>query len=709
MPAIIPEYQQQTRASSGSNAIPLRNPQAEAEGFFALARVIDDFADRKAQAEASTRLSEARIRLAEVEDEELNRPAEEATEELTRRVMKRFGEVRSEAMAGANRRTQAYLRARLDDIEAGTFERSLNREAFQRVQVIDDELDRAVTAGARAVELRPTQLDPVLNETLAAIDAQRIDAATRSRLRVDAIARITESAERGIALAMPAETLARLQRPDEQLDRLTPEQRDRIQQAAENRMEEQEAERILQLYRGNVRTGDAGLAALDESGLPLERQDGIRRRVREGVSLLHSERSAEHLDRVTRLESRIATGAEVDMVQAEIGILYRVGALSPAQYTSFIERAEVNAVANAEAQAARREILVALQAGIPLDPRNSDHRKFLESAFASDAQYLTPTDPAWRALALGYAGQVRMLPPQASGWLRSAARSPDPAIATAGAEFYGALEQQSPEAAGDLDVDTRAFLGQLAGMVEAGARPLAAFETARANVFEARKDVRDARDAAYREHAKTSESALTSFIDRDFDPDLFTAQPGATQLLRADFDRQSAAYFSKVGDITLARDLAWQDIRRVYGTTRVNGDAVVTAFPIERFGFTPEEVRESLADYLVESGRSVKADDVLIVPDGLTLRAAYDAMSGKPIMPSWRLVTKTGDLVLDKEGVPVRFTLPEADELTRRIEQAQARDRAAAEAAVQAARERRAREEASERHRRELGLGITPR
>jgi hypothetical protein len=409
--------------------------------------------------------------------------------------------------------------------------------------------------------------------------------------------------------------------------------------------------------------------------------------VNDSVSLLRAERQAEYTDAMARLETSIAIGADYAEAEGAIETLYRRGALTPAQYGSLKERSAVSAQRSAERQASQREILATLEAGLPLDPANSKHRDFLGEAFAMDAGSRKPDSPEWQALALGYASQVRLLPPQASSWLRSAARSPSVDVATTAASFYGSLEQQSPEAAGSLDPDTKAFLGQMGGMIDAGASPKTAFETARANTFETRPDVLKAREEAYKPHARQTDAALASYIDRDFDT-AFRAQPLASQTLRADFEAQTRRYFLKTGgDIELARDLAWRDVRRVYGETEVNGVRVVSAFPVEQFGVSAAEARADVADAV--RGTGIRPEDVAIVPDALTLRSVTDSLSGQAVMPSWRLVTPEGDLVVDADGVPLRYSLPAGEELTKRIEAKRAKARADADAAIEEAKRRR--------------------
>lgn len=48
---------------------------------------------------------------------------------------------------------------------------------------------------------------------------------------------------------------------------------------------------------------------------------------------------------------------------------------------------------------------------------------------------------------------------------------------------------------------------------------------------------------------------------------------------------------------------------------------------------------------------------MLVVPDALTLRYVSDALDGHTVQPTYKLVTKSGDLVLDADGIPLRYAL----------------------------------------------------
>lgn len=588
---------------------------------------------------------------------------------------------------GRTERSRNFRRAALANLEEDLFDEAKNYEVATWKADRFRKLDQGLEQAAVNVEADPRQYLPSVAEHIRSLELLDLPEADVADRRQSTLHRLAIAAASGAAQSQPDALLVKLRDPsvrDGVLDQLTLADRLKLEGVAEGAQESQRAESILAVYRQDFRQGSRELAALPSSGLPPERQDAIRRRVREGVNLLQDERRQTNVDARRQLEQGIGTGANVAQNLTLIDSLYRRGALTPSEYANLGERVTIAATNRAAEGAVAAEITAALRDGVPLDPTSSAHRKFLDTAFAVDAGKAPPGSEPWQALALSYAGRARMLPTGAGSWLRSAARSPDAKLAVNAAEFFGGLEATSPEAAGGVDPQTRAFLASLSAMTSAGTPRQAAFETARANVFETRRDVVEQRQQRYTQEAKGNLNALNRYIDRDFDP-VFGSQPAASVTLQADFDRQAGEYFTKVGDIELARDLAWKDIARVYGPSRINGDPVVMAFPPERYGISPEEIRAELAGVVGPE----RAQGLIVVPDSLTLRQVSDALTGEPVMPSYRLVTPEGDLVADGDGTPLRYTLPNGDELARRVDAAQRQAAADAQAHVASVKARR--------------------
>lgn len=447
---------------------------------------------------------------------------------------------------------------------------------------------------------------------------------------------------------------------------------------------------LLGIWREDAVAGSQALRALEgRQDIDPARRDGIRKAVLSGIDTLREERQAELADDIVATTRLIDSGTDPVAATEAIDALYRRGALTPMKRAAMHEQAYTAARRQAVDTSGTQEFIGLIQSGMPLDPKNSDHRKWLDKAFGLDATGMAPGSTEWQGVALAYTGRAKLLPESAAAWLRQAARADDPGLATQAAEFYASVAQTSPEAASGLDSDTRAFLGSVSSMLAAGASPKSAYETTRQNVFETRPEVVKQRRQAYAAEAKSTPQAVNQFIDRDFDMGLFHSQPGASAALLADFERQAGTYFEKVGDIKLARDLAWQDLRRIYGPTKINGEEVVGLFPVERFGLTAEEARADIATSLQLAGVTIDPASVLVVPDAITMRRVNDAITGQPVLPSYRLVTSDGELVTDKDGVPLRYTLPSADALTQRVKDAEARAKAEAEEKINRAKRRR--------------------
>lgn len=451
-----------------------------------------------------------------------------------------------------------------------------------------------------------------------------------------------------------------------------------------------EASRVLTRYASDG--PEAGAAMLSDLAkrLPPEVMGEVYSKVQSNLNHARNAKQEEHAGDLAGIYRSISSGTAGEEQIAAVETLWKDNAFTPTERASLIGRIEASQVAHAGDRAAAAAIREALQTGVPLDPASGDHRKALSKAFGEDARESPVGSPQWQGLAVAYAARTRMLPDQATSWVRSAIRSPDYKVAAPAAQFLGAVESSAADAASGFDRDTKAFAGMANSMIEAGTPPEKAIETARQTVFEQKPALIEQRRTEYRAAAKESNSALASFIDRDMDT-VFTSQPAPTAALQVDFNSQAQQYFLKTGDIALARELAWKDLQRVYGVSEVNGEKRVMLAPPERFGIKPEEVRKEIGAFLAATPQSdgSTADDIIVVPDALTMRATASIMDGKPQSPSYKLMTKSGDLVLDKRGIPVRYTFPSGEELTARIKAEQDAATEKARQKVEAARAER--------------------
>jgi hypothetical protein len=515
------------------------------------------------------------------------------------------------------------------------------------------------------------------------------------------------------AYSDPKGVLTGLDTGDELYASLTPEQRHHLDETARAQVVRGYANTIAGIFEEKgTRAGNEALSAVNTSFSNPEVRSEIRAQVNERVNALRGQRRAEHADDFADLERRLANDTAGRESINKVADLYESGAMSVNEYATTLGQIEASGVRRAKGQAGAAALNQALASGIPLDPRNEKQREALSAAFGQETVGHPPGSLEWINTASAYASKTRMLPDQALGWMRGSLRSPDAEIAAKAAQFYGSIAAGAPDALSQLDEDSKAFAATVSGMLEAGTPPQLAIETARANQFDLKPAVREMRERDYKTQVKGSRGALESLVDRDFDPGLFSAQPDVTVPLQADFDAQAGRYFTKTGDIDLARKLAWKDLKGVYGPSEVNGVPQMIAFPPERFGVAPDQVRKDIGAFLSSNPQGdALPDDIILVPDALTLRLVGDAVSGRSVQPSYKLVNgKTGDLVTDANGAAKRYTVPSGEELGRSIKAAQDEAEQHARSAVNEAKlEREARLQESRDVMDQARAGTLPR
>jgi hypothetical protein len=455
---------------------------------------------------------------------------------------------------------------------------------------------------------------------------------------------------------------------------------------------------------------EAGAAALQKLNLKPEVMREVWNSVNSDLSRLREVRQQENASAIADLNSRIQSETAGSDALVEADLLWNKGAFTPAEYASAVGRIEASQLRGATNAATATEIRRALETGVPLDPANETIRKALSTTFKQDVQDVPIGSPAWQAAAGAYATRTRMLPEPAIAWTRASMRSPDPSIVAAAAEFIGGIDTTAGDALSGLDANTKAMAGMINSMISAGTDPKKAAEMARSQILDANPAIVKSREDQYAKGgqdslAASSTGTLRGLVDRDFDS-WASAEPAVTQALDVDFRDQVGRYFVRTGDIELSNELAWADLKRVYGPTYVNGGRQMMAFPPERFGVTRENLLKDLSSFLESSPQAdgSTADNLILVPDALTMRQVRGALDGKPVMPSYRLMTKSGDLALNAKGEPQRYSLPGSEDMVEQLKLSE--QAAAAAAAAQIEEARRARAERAKRDHGYSGPGI---
>lgn len=481
------------------------------------------------------------------------------------------------------------------------------------------------------------------------------------------------------------------------VERALTQARDRLEAKAKQAIVNRYAATIMSEYTSaGPEAGAAELAKLAKSKLPPDVQRAVYTAVNADQSRLREVVQQENAAGLADLYTRIANNTAGNEANVEADLLWQKGAFTPTEYASLIGRIENSQLQGAIDGAASLQVRQALETGMPIDPANPKVSKALNAAFAQDVLNLKVGSEPWQAAAAAYATRTRALPEQAESWVRASLRSPDAAVAARAAQFMGGVDATAPDALSRFDPTTKSLAAMMNSMISAGTDPQKAIEAVRERVLDTNPAIMKSRTEQFSAGGKnslaaTAPSALKSFVDRDFDT-VFSSEPAVTEALAVDFKGQFEKYFVRTGDAETARELAWSDLKRVYGPTRVNGSLQMMALPPERFGISPEDVKKTVSAFIGANPQAdgSSADEVVLVPDGLTLREVTNMLDGAQVMPTYGLVTKTGDKALNSAGIPQRYTLPAADDLAKRIAEGQAKAAAEAQQSIDQARADRA-------------------
>lgn len=219
-----------------------------------------------------------------------------------------------------------------------------------------------------------------------------------------------------------------------------------------------------------------------------------------------------------------------------------------------------------------------------------------------------PGGAEWQKIALLAAKNYTTLPKESIAWADAGLRSNDPAVASQAARFVANAENLSHDAAAKVGADERTTATQLNRLLDAGS----SVDSAMATIKESREvkpEIREGRAKLYgKNYLPQNASRLNSFVD-EFDPGLLSPQPSVPPEMQADFNNKVQTYFVDRGDIDVARKRAWDDLKRVYSPSRVNGSYQMMLLPPERFGVTAEEVRKEIASLV--NGSTITVDQAM--------------------------------------------------------------------------------------------------
>lgn len=544
-----------------------------------------------------------------------------------------------------------------------------------------------VRAGARrqeAAQGRGTLLDTLQKSRVAALEAK--DDATRIAYATEVQRSLRGAVERGyispedgvaqgvrwsqdfaegrIGMLPAAEQVKALKDPTHAEGKMIdPAKRAALLARAEDDAKEErvsaKVREVLGVFETDVKAGSKAIAALKDSGLTPEEQLEARGQIQRGRGLIHAERRQEFNDQVTSLERAISSGVPGPKAEAQATFLYRRGAYSDEQYTNTLERID-NARQTGAKNAATMDVVTnALATGKPLDPRNDKVVEGIDTLFKSGTELagIERGSDDWVSNATALAKKTNILPPDAMSWARANMLSGDPKLVGPAATALKTWATESPVAYSYFnDPNLKAYAATVSSIIDAGGSPERAVEVARQNldIPPARQDALKATYTKDKHAAGNPDDLQTRMNGEDaFEVGFLGKSPPASQAMRDEYGAAVRTYFDKTGgDIAQARELAWADIRGVYGASTVNGYPEILKYaPERRFpGIDPEVIRNDAIE-------TAKARGVT-TPVRLVPTHATDTTQGV----EWELHTVDEDgreeVVLRPDNRPVRYMIP---------------------------------------------------
>jgi hypothetical protein len=550
------------------------------------------------------------------------------------------------AAARSNPLARDYLSNALPQLRAQVQENAMRWEAGQRTAFRTQSVVDNSSKLASLVQSDPSQLTSSAAQLTGQINALGLDPDQRVQLRNQVGGQLATAAAQGAAVQDPLGTLTKLGDPsDTSFPGLNPQQRVAVQSYARAQLVDQQATSISQVYaNGGFQAGAAALGGLDSNkALSPDVVDEIRAKTNSLVEQLRDQRRQQFAPQLSQLEESIASGKAGDTERGAAWQLFQNGALDPGQLAgtlSSIDRSEIKTAGDTVAIAAVEK---AYTSGTPLDPKDSGARDAADQYFTTKlAAGLQPGSAGYANAAVQLARKTGIVPDSAISWARANLTSGDPQDAAQSADLVARLEDGNLRALTfSLDDRTRAMADSISQAVKAGTPAPIAVQNARQLAQLSPQQTEELKQQwLATKPATTQGGALQSLLKSDphFKPGMFSALPQLPTAMQGEFDAATQRYFNLTGgNVQQARQLAVQDLKRVWGVSDVNGKREILPYAPEVMfpGLTAADVRQDLSAtvnanaqavrrYDPETGNLVQAlpapDSIRLVPTDHTAR-----------------------------------------------------------------------------------------
>jgi hypothetical protein len=471
--------------------------------------------------------------------------AEEGAPNFRDSILKEFDARADKIAEGAPTEfSRNFIKSRLQAYRANLAYQASTFEASERASYTDKVARDSIDTARTEVNQNPAVFAERLAERNALIDSLRLPPERKRELKESAQDMMARDAVTGLIDRDAAGTLALLQKPVGKsgvtsVEALTADDRLRLADFAERK-----------------------IAADEEYRLRLERQA-------EAEQAIARARNASDLE--IKVYDGLATEAEIEQAFDDD----RITAEKRTQLRKELSRQSMD-TENLVADLIRVDD--SINGGVPMDAGLPKDREAVSNYYDAMLQGgLDPLSEEGSAATAFVIRQTGVVPDSFKSLVRMGVRSGDTASAAKVADAVRQVSEVAPALLEQLDADEKAFAIEVSSMVAAGANPEKAVETVREGLKrpEAEKDLLR---QIFRDGSKDQRSDLQERINDDFDTWL-TIQPDPPLALEAEFAQLSESYFLRTGNVRNARQLAWEDLKRVWGLSTVNGKRELIKYP----------------------------------------------------------------------------------------------------------------------------------
>lgn len=352
-------------------------------------------------------------------------------------------------------------------------------------------------------------------------------------------------------------------------------------------------------------------------GLERDKKALAKEAEREELLSLERERTDNELNIVQQISDAEVSNGSLAGINSKLETLRETGKITEGVYRTQSKRVIKIEASQNELTLDRLELERRIEIGAPIDPKR--FKKAIEARYeAKRNSWKSRNDPAQT---VNFIRETRAIPASLKNEMNAALRTGTNENVMAAVIFMETLRQDK-EAAPALSAfskSERAFARQIAAMAGAGTPIDRAIEIQRKTQYEMTEAERiiiknTTRGADFR---KDNRKFLETNTEAEFDPfGPFTGEPELNDMIRAEFDILAEDYAVLTGgDMEVARNLAWTDIKNVYSPSEVNGERVMMKHAPDAAytQFSSDEIRDRFVNDLESLG--VDSDNAEIVVD----------------------------------------------------------------------------------------------